>query len=136
MPFPSSSPASIKGWEEYLKEGKQFLKAASNGFDTRKEVFTAEILYNMIAMSIEKFIMGALMASGNLPYNHTMYDLVEAMESHLPGALEGIKAKLLALDAFQDICDLENYKIAPPMMEEIPAILDLAHELQNRTCIH
>jgi len=122
---------AIKGWEEYLREGDQYLTTARNAFAGQRHAFTAEILYNVIAMAIEKLVMGALMQSGNLPYNHTMRDLAEAMEEHFPGRLGGIRDRLLALDAYQEICDLDTYSRKPPTMEEIPAMLGLAMELQE-----
>ena len=122
---------SIKGWEEYLHEGDQYLTTARRAFAGHRHAFTAEILYNVIAMAIEKLVMGALMQSGNLPYNHTMRDLAEAMEEHFPGRLGNIRERLLALDAYQEICDLDTYHRTPPTMEEIPAMLSLAMELQE-----
>ncbi|MCK9295449.1 MAG: hypothetical protein M0P70_10230 [Desulfobulbaceae bacterium] len=122
---------AIKGWEEYMHEGEQYLSTARNAFAGQRHAFTAEILYNVIAMAIEKLVMGALMQSGNLPYNHTMRDLAEAMEEHFPGRLGGIKDRLISLDAYQEICDLDTYHRQPPTMEEIPAMLSLAIELQE-----
>ncbi|MEW6520604.1 MAG: hypothetical protein AB1461_14455 [Thermodesulfobacteriota bacterium] len=122
---------AIKGWEEYLHEGNQYLTTARNAFAGQRHAFTAEILYNVIAMAIEKLVMGALMQSGNLPCNHTMRDLAEAMEEHFPGRLGTIRERLLALDAYQEICDLDTYHRTPPTMEEIPAMLGLAMELQE-----
>ena len=122
---------AIKGWEEYLHEGDQYLTTARNAFAGQRHAFTAEILYNVIAMAIEKLVMGALMEQGKLPYNHTMRDLAEAMEEHFPGRLGGIKDRLISLDAYQEICDLDTYHRQPPTMEEIPAMLNLAIELQE-----
>jgi tRNA A37 threonylcarbamoyltransferase TsaD len=122
---------AINGWEEYLREGDQYLTTARRAFAGQRHAFTAEILYNVIAMAIEKLVMGALMQSGNLPYNHTMRDLAEAMEEHFPGRLGGITERLLALDAYQEICDLDTYHRTPPTMAEIPAMLSLAMELQK-----
>ena len=122
---------AIKGWEEYLHEGDQYLTTARNAFAGQRHAFTAEILYNVIAMAIEKLVMGALMEQGKLPYNHTMRDLAEAMEEHFPGRLGGIRDRLISLDAYQEICDLDTYHRQPPTMEEIPAMLGLAIELQE-----
>lgn len=122
---------TINGWEQYLREGGQYLNTASRAFAGRQQVFTAEILYNLIGMAIEKLVMGALMQYGHLPYNHTMRDLAEAMEEHFPGRLAGMKDRLIALDAYQEICDLNTYNRKPPTMEEVPAMLTLATELQE-----
>jgi len=122
---------AIKGWEQYLQEGEQYLNTARRGFAVRQQVFTPEILYNLIGMAIEKLVMGTLMQYGHLPYNHTMQDLVAAMEEHFPGKISAIKDRLIALDAYQEICDIDTYNRQAPSMDEIPAMLALAEELQG-----
>ena len=120
----------IGGWEVYLREGNQFLATANNGYAKRQQVFTAGILYNLVAMAIEKLIMALLMESGNLPYNHTMHDLVAAMEEFLPGDLGDLGEELKALDAFQEICDPYSFTITPPTREEVVRMLELAGKVQ------
>lgn len=120
----------ISGWEDFWGEGKAFLKTASAAYAQQKKAFTTVILYNIIAMAIEKFVMTALMCEGKLPYNHTMKDLVEAMDEAFPGAMSGIREGLLQLDQYQEICDLDTFNIAGPAMAEIPLMLDLAGRLQ------
>jgi len=124
---------SIEGWEEFLHEGEAYLRTAVGAHDKKRAVFTPEILYNIIAMAIEKLVMAALMKQGALPYNHTMGDLVEAMEETFPGALGEIKEKILALDRYQEICDVDAFMIRPPKVEEIDGMLDIALQMQNLT---
>jgi hypothetical protein len=76
--------------------------------------------------------MALLMKSGKLPYNHTMHDLVEAIDEFLPGELAGLGNELKAWDGFQDICDIESYSITPPTMGQIGGMLTLALEVQAR----
>lgn len=123
----------IGGWQDFLKEGNQFLATAVNGYAKRQEVFTSEILYNLVGMAIEKLIMALLMKSGNLPYNHTMHDLVESMEEFLPGDLANLGDELKALDGFQEICDIDSYNMTPPTMAEVARMLALATEVQTIT---
>ena len=123
----------ISDWQEFLREGNQFLATASNAFTLQREVFTAEILYNLVAMAIEKLIMALLMNSGNLPYNHTMHDLVESMEEFLPGCLVGLGDEIKALDAFQEICEIDNYTIKIPDTSEVAKMLELAKKVQALT---
>jgi hypothetical protein len=82
-------------------------------------------------MAIEKHVMAALMRHGTLPYNHTMADLVEAMERTFPHSLDDIREGLLNLDTYQDICDPYDCVIRAPGREEIPGMLDLAKRLQQ-----
>ena len=121
----------IQGWEEFLKDGNGYLRTAKGGYLNRKKIFTSEILYNIIAMAIEKFVMAALMRHGTLPYNHTMADLVESMEETFPGAIADIREGLLRLDSYQDICDPYEFTIVEITMDEIPGMLDLAEKLQQ-----
>ena len=119
----------IGGWEDYWHDGRAFLRTASSAYQQHKKAFTTVILYNVIAMAIEKFVMAALMHQGKLPLNHTMRDLVEAMEEVFPVAMADIRQGLLDLDRYQEICDLDTFNISGPAMEEIPAMLELANRL-------
>ena len=121
----------IPGWQDFFRAGSGYLNTAVGALARRREVFTPPILYNLIAMAIEKFVMAALMRYGAMPYNHTMTDLAEAMEETFPGAVADIRDELLLLDSYQEICDLEGFSIAPPAMEKIPAMLDLVVKVKN-----
>jgi hypothetical protein len=121
----------ISGWEDFLTDGSGYFKTAVGALVKQREVFTPPILYNLVAMAIEKFVMAALMRYGAMPYNHTMRDLVEAMEETFPGAVTDMKDELLSLDKYQEICDLEGFAISPPGMEKIPAMLDLAGRVKS-----
>ena len=128
---PLASIHPIQGWQEFLEDGSRYLKTANGAYTKRKEIFTTGILYNIIAMSIEKFVMAALMRHGTMPYNHTMIDLVESMEETFPGAIADIREDLLHLDSYQDICDPYEFTIIDPDMDEIPTMLNLAEKLQE-----
>ena len=129
--IPLAGIEPIRGWEEFLQDGKGFLSTALAGYQKRQQVFTAEILYNIIAMAVEKFIMAALMRHGALPYNHTMGDLVEAMEHTFPGRMGTISEGLLDLDRYQEICDIDAFNIRPPGLEKISGMLELADRLHS-----
>jgi hypothetical protein len=121
----------IQGWEEFWRDGQGFLRTATTAHAGGRRVFTPAILYNIIAMAIEKFVMAALMRYGALPYNHTMKDLVEAMEETFPGAVGDIRERLIGLDRYQEICALDTFAIVAPAREEIPAMLDLGARMQE-----
>ncbi|MCL7486725.1 MAG: hypothetical protein M8357_00940 [Desulfobulbaceae bacterium] len=121
----------IQGWHEFLEAGNRYLHTAKGAYSNRRRIFTAPILYNIIAMAVEKFVMAALMRHGTMPYNHTMVDLVEAMEETFPGAIADIREGLLHLDTYQDICDPWEFTIIEPAMDDIQAMLELAEKLQE-----
>jgi hypothetical protein len=121
----------IDHWEQYRLEGQQYLNLADGAFTRKKAAFTPIILYNIFTMAIEKLVMSALMEVGRLPYNHTMHDLVEAMELWLPDVIAGMGERLRALDRFQEICDLENTQIIEPTVEELEQMLQISRELER-----
>lgn len=121
---------SIRGWEDFLKEGDAYLSTAFGAHAKKRRIFTPEILYNIIAMAIEKFSMAALMYHGALPYNHTMADLVQSLDEVFGKSLGDIGKALLNFDKYQEICDIDAFKIVPPDSEDIPWMLDVAREMQ------
>ena len=123
---------SIDDWQEYKVEGRQFLQLAETAFQKKTKAFTTEILYNLIAMAIEKLVMSALMEIGRLPYNHTMNDLVDALEEWMPEAIRGLEGPIRQLDSYQDICDPYVCSIKIPTVEEINMMLGLARQLEQR----
>ncbi len=126
-----AEPVAIQGWEEYLHDGDAFLQTGLAAHEKKKRAFTPEILYNIVAMAIEKHVMAALMHKGELPYNHTMGDLVAAMEEVFPRAIAEIKDGLLDLDRYQEICDVDTFNIIPPTVDELPIMLSLAVKMQE-----
>ena len=124
-------PEAIDDWDIFLHDGDAFLKTGLAAHTKGKKAFTPEILYNIVAMAIEKFVMAALMQRGALPYNHTMGDLVEAMDEVFPDAMGDLKNGLLDLDRYQEICDVDTFTVIPPALEEIPNMLALAERMQT-----
>jgi hypothetical protein len=122
----------IDDWQSYKAEGQQFLGLAERAFRNKNTNFTPEILYNLIAMAIEKLVMGALMAIGRLPYNHTMHDLVAALEQWIPESVEGLANDLRGLDKYQEICDPYACTMQVPTTAEVALMLELARQLESR----
>lgn len=123
---------SIEDWQTYKAEGQQFLCLAENAYRKQNKVFTPDILYNIIAMAIEKLVMGALMEIGRLPYNHTMHDLAAALEQWMPETILGMADEVRHMDSYQEICDPYACTIKVPTPEEIEAMLLLARRLEGR----
>ena len=124
------NPVAIIDWRNYLKDGEKYLQTALGAAKRRSEVFTPEILYNITGMAIEKLIMGFLMNRGDLAENHTMGDLLHALERHID-VPTNLTQDLLYIDSFQEICDLDTYNRRPPTPEEIKRILTIGQEIET-----
>ena len=125
-------PRAIDDWPRYQQEGEQFLRLAERAHGQQKKAFTTTILYNLAAMAIEKLVMAALMRCGRLPDNHTLHDLVAALERWLPETVRGLAGPLCELDSFQDICDPYAGTITAPSRREVESMLILARKLEER----
>ena len=125
-------PRAIDDWAQYRLEGEQFLRLAEQAHHRQKKAFTPTILYNLVTMAIEKLVMAALMRCGRLPDNHTLHDLVAALERWLPETVRGLAEPLCQLDSFQDICDPYAGTITAPSAGEVESMLILARKLEER----
>jgi hypothetical protein len=130
--FADIKPRQVEDYQQFQLEGEQFLHLAEQAFLKEKKAFNTETLYNLITMALEKLVMSGLMQIGRLPFNHTMHDLVEALETWLPAAVAGLEQQLRDLDAFQNICDLENTVRNPPTRDQIRTMLELARIVEQR----
>jgi hypothetical protein len=110
------------GYYVFFEAGCSFHKTA-NGAVKRPEVFTPEIIQNIVAMAIEKYFMAIFIKRGFLPLNHTMSDLVSAaMSMSLPIEPE-ILETLYYMDNLQQICSLDTFKIITPTPSDVPRFL-------------
>ena len=125
----------IDNWQDYRRDGEQFLHTALMARKKDKKPFTPEILYNLTGMAIEKLIMAYLMKNGDLADNHTMGDLLTSMERHT-GRQPELAEKLHYLDSFQEICDLEAYSVKKPTQEDTDIILAIGQEISDFLAPH
>ena len=119
----------IDNWRDYRRDGEQFLKTAQGAYRKKKKAFSADTLYNLTCMAIEKLIMAFLMKNGDLAENHTMADLLRALQLHL-GEIPEIAEKLLYLNDFTEICDLEQFTIRIPTEADVIRFLTIGEEVR------
>ncbi|MBU1567968.1 MAG: HEPN domain-containing protein [Proteobacteria bacterium] len=120
----------IDNWRDYRRDGEQFLKTAQGAYNKKKKTFSADTLYNLTCMAIEKLIMAYLMKNGDLAENHTMGDLLRALQLHL-GMLPELADKLLYMNDFQEICDLEHFTIRIPTEADVIMFLNIGEDVRT-----
>lgn len=119
----------IDNWRDYRRDGNQFLKTAQGAYDKKKKAFSADTLYNLTCMAIEKLIMAFLMKNGDLAENHTMADLLRALQLHL-GEVPELAEMLLYLNDFQEICDPNQYTIRIPTEADVIKFLAIGEAVR------
>ena len=132
---PRQNIISIDNWQEYRRDGEQFLNTATRAFQQGNSRFTPEILFNLVAMAIEKLVMAFLMRRGDLAENHTMGDLFHALERHV-GQHPELAEKFAYLDSFQEICDLDTYRRQAPTQEETAVIVAIGEDVRRLLAPH
>lgn len=116
-------------WKEFMQDGDAYLKTARGG-QKRPGVFTPEILYNLLAMAIEKHITAALIFKGTLADNHTFTDMINSAKALCP-LDDTLIEKLIELESYQEICpvfDGYNRKTFPA--EEVSGMVAAAEQVQ------
>ncbi len=119
----------IDNWRDYRRDGLQFLKTAQGAYNKKKTAFSPDTLYNITCMAIEKLIMAFLMKNGDLADNHTMGDLLRALQLHL-GEIPDLAEKLLYLNDFQEICDLEQFTLRIATEDDVIRFLAIGEEVR------
>ena len=121
---------SVTDYQAFMDEGDKYLKTARGGVK-RPAVFTAEILYNILGLAIEKHVMGALMAKGKLADNHTFTDLIDATKQ--VGEIDvAIAEQLRKFESYQNICPVfTGYHRTEPPAEAIPEMIATAEAVQS-----
>ncbi len=119
----------IDNWRDYRRDGEQFLHTATEAHNKKKKAFSTDTLYNVTCMAIEKLIMAFLMKNGDLAENHTMADLLRALQLHL-GDIPDLAEKLMYLDTFQEICSLDEYTIHIPTEEDVIKMLAIGEDVR------
>lgn len=125
----------IDDWHAYRRDGEQFLQTARNAHRLQKKAFSPDTLYNLTCMGIEKLVMAFLMRRGDLAENHTMGDLLRAVELHL-GEDKRFAEKMKYLDSFQEICDLETYNVREPTEHDVVNILAIGEDIRSMLLPH
>lgn len=103
-------------WTEWLMQGDQYLKAGTP--KSGKSKFGTGILYNLLSMSMESYIMAILDYKKNLPDNHTYTDLVNGLERVMP-VNPKLRDRILKYESIQSICSVDKFIIKEPTTHQI-----------------
>lgn len=108
-----SNGQAISETAVFLKEGDSYMGVVLNAHK-RPQIFTRELVFNLLTLAIEKHAMAILMACGTLPENHTFLDLLDGLKWVLPVS-ESNHATLLTLHREESMCSIDA-----PVTSRIP----------------
>lgn len=125
----ASNGQAISETDLFLQEGDKYLKVVLNGHK-RPEIFSLELMFNLLTLAIEKHAMAVLMACGTLPENHTFMDLLDGLKWVLPVS-EVNHQILLSLHKEESMCSIEApVKPRIPTAEQMIDYIELGKRMQ------
>ena len=120
---------AITGWRDHITAGCQYLKTAGNGL-SRRAVFNNELIFQLAAMAIEKLLIGVCQYHRQMPSDHTLSGLVEALAAVCP--LEtGLAGRIKRVEQIDDMCSLKPDHREPPGDRDIQCILVAGREVAS-----
>lgn len=136
QPQATAAITPIDNWQDFLRDGEQFLNTAIGAVAKRKKSFTPDTIYNLTAMAIEKYIMATLMQHGQLAENHTMADLHRAIEPITGPLPRNLVKDMRFMDSFQEICDPDSYVRRDPSENDLDRILATGQAIRDLLVTH
>lgn len=127
-------PERGKAMEPNLRnDAEGYLRAARGGL-ARPEKFTADSLFQLVALAIEGFLVDWLDRRGHPVSPHGFRSLVVAFEKVHPLPPE-LRTQLVGLDRYQKLCEWIPIEPVKPQRDEVPTLLDLAARVGEFTRI-
>jgi hypothetical protein len=116
-------------WYDYIVAGIQYLKTAFKG-QSRPEVFTNELTYNLITLSMEKLLVGLALYHGKPPNHHCLGSLAQEVAKVEPMRIQMMK-NIQTIADYQDLCSLEVGHLKIPNDIEIGNMLAAAKKVES-----
>lgn len=126
-----SNKATINQLESpaFISQANAYYKTALGGVN-RKNIFTNEILYNIISMSIEKYLMGFLMSRNQLATGHTLTTMILDVKKYIT-VPESLEKRMDYFDRLQFICTFAFFKQEPITDKDIVDMIQVLKEIRE-----
>lgn len=116
-------------YPQFISQAEAYYKTVQGGVK-RKQIFTNEILYNIISISIEKYLMGFLMSKNQLPPCHTLNNMIKEVKRHIL-VEESLVKRMDYFDKLQFICALTPFKRDPVSDNDITDMMIVLKEIRD-----
>jgi HEPN domain-containing protein len=123
---------AIEGYDTMIKGADSYYNSAKKSFYKGDNKFNEELVFNILTMSVEKYLVGLLMSKGNMPMNHVIKYLLQEAEEYF--TLDKIIHEQLAkVDDYLYICSMDDFTKKVPSKEELENILLAVDKLKEFT---
>ena len=116
-----------KNWNYFIEAGERYY-LISSGL-VRKNRFSSDLVYNIVALCIENFLVGYLLSQGKIPENHTLLDIISYLKKF--EEVGDLEERIRWMNGFQEICCLDFYKRRVPEDSDLVAMLEIASDVKR-----
>lgn len=124
----------MDNFNSWLDKGNKYFSGVQ-GKNGNPCKLSPTIQYNLVCLAFESYVMAILDFHSKLPENHSITDLLDALETVMPIDID-LRNKIIKYEEVQLICPLIEYNRRDPSLEEvddfkvsIKEISDLANKL-------
>ena len=118
----------ITGYDQMLRHANGYFSTAMRAYQ-KNSVFSDELIFNILTMAIEKYLVGLLMSVGILPVNHVIKYLLMEVNQHFD-IDKTVRQKLEDVDNYLDICSLDEFLKITPSKEELGKLIEATSQLK------
>jgi hypothetical protein len=119
---------------EHLQQGDQYL-SATGMLSGRESRFNTELLYDIMFLAAENYLVSILNANGIIPADHTYMQLCSEAESSIDFPLN-LKERLLRIERMNDICMVAPGPEFTPTESVIEEFASICFELKSLADTH
>jgi len=119
----------ITGYDIMIKGADSYYNSARGAF-YKDSKFTTELIFNILTMAVEKYLVGLLMSKGIMPENHVIKYLLEETELYFT-LDKTVHQNLTKVDEYLYICSLDSFTKKVPSRDELESMIMALDNLKN-----
>lgn len=107
----------MDNFNSWLDKGNKYF-AGVQGKNGNPCKLSPTIQYNLVCLAFESYVMAILDFHSKLPENHSITDLLDALETVMPIGID-LRNKIIKYEEVQLICPIIEYNRRDPSIEEV-----------------
>ncbi len=116
---------------ESFEFADSYLKTITRVFLNRERRFDNDLLYNMIAISFEKFMIGWLACYDEMATSHLPLMLYRELKPYEPELSEEIKGTAILIGSFEGICSIDDFGYKTPDNTQVERMIEGLNEVRG-----
>ena len=120
--------------ESYFDAGSSYLETAKRGH-SRSSVFSGTMIYHILCLSIEKFLMGIFCCHNAIPQHNTLSDMIQEANTFTEMPKELIE-QIQSMDSILNLCDPNAPLQAIITEDQLKAMLTVGEKIRDLAAAH